>query len=199
MAGYYRIFIPDFAGIGKPLFDTLKDTHAEKFSTSEEVKQAVGKLKSTLSAYPVLQFPNFNEPFILETDASTIRLAAVLMQKINKNKVLISAASRTLIEAESNYSTVEREALAVVWGINYYRPYLFGRTLLVITDHCMKYLQQFTNFNSRIVRWILALQEYSFEVIYRSGDQNVVAYAFSRLPVTEEEQINALEDYLDEE
>ena len=126
--------------------------HAENVSTSEEVKQAVDKLKTALSAYPVLQFPNFNESFILETDASTIRLAAVLMQKINKNKVLISAASRTLIEAESNYSTVEREALAVVWGINYYRPYLFGRTFLVITDHsCLKYLQQFKIPNSRIV------------------------------------------------
>ena len=113
MAGYYRTFIPDFAGIGKPLFDTLKDKHADKFSTPEEVKQAVDKLKSALSAYPVLQFPNFNEPFILETDASTIRVAAVLMQKINKNKVLISAASQTLIEAEINYSTVKRKSLVI--------------------------------------------------------------------------------------
>ena len=72
MVGYYINFIPDFAGIGKTLFDTLKDTQAEIFSTSEEVKQAVDKLKSTLSAYPVLQFPNFNEPFMLEIDASTI-------------------------------------------------------------------------------------------------------------------------------
>ena len=86
MAGDYRTFIPDFTGIGKPLFDTLKDTHAESFSTLEEVKQAENKLKSALSAYPVLQFPNFNEPFILETDASTIRVAAVLCRKSTKTK-----------------------------------------------------------------------------------------------------------------
>ena len=63
----------------------------------------------------------------------------------------------------------------------------------------LKYLQQFKNPNSRIVQWILALQENSFEVIYCSGDQNVVADALSRLPVTEKEQINTLEDYFDEE
>ena len=96
-----------------------------------EVRQAVDKLKSAISAYPLVPFPIFNQPFTLETDVSTIRIAAVLMQNINKNKVLILAASRTLIEAKFNDSTVEREALAVVWGINYYRPYLFGRTFLV--------------------------------------------------------------------
>ena len=71
--------------------------------------------------------------------------------------------SSTLIEEETKNSTVEKEALAAVWGIDYYRPYLFCRTLLVIIGHsCLKYLQQFKNSNNRIVRWILARQEYSF-------------------------------------
>ena len=84
--------------------------------------------------------------------------------------------------AQKNYSPVELEAFAVVWGITYYRPYLFGRNFTVITDHeSLKFLYNFQNPTGRIVRWILTLQEYSFVVIYRSGKKNVVADAISRL------------------
>ena len=104
------------------------------------------------------------------------------MQDIDGERVLISCAGKTLTPAQKNYSPVELEALAVVWGIGYYRPYLFGRNFTVISDHeSLKYLYNFQNPTGRIVRWILALQEYSFEVIYRSGKQNVVADALSRL------------------
>ena len=79
--------------------------------------------------------------FYLETDASKIRIATVLMQIKDGNKVLISAASRILTPAEKNYGVVEREALAVVYGINYFLSYLFGRTFVVISDH--QYLNYF--------------------------------------------------------
>ena len=120
--------------------------------------------------------------FYLETDASNLRIAAVLMQIKEGNKVLISAASRTITSAEKNYRIVEREALAVVWGIQYLRTYLyiFGKTFLVITDHqCLKYLQTFKNPNSRMVKWLMSLQDFSIQVVYRSGKQNVVADALS--------------------
>ena len=70
-----------------------------------------------------------------------IRLAAALMQDIDGARVLISCAVKTLTPAEKDYSPIELEALAAVWGIGYYRPYLFGRTFTVITDHeSLKYL-----------------------------------------------------------
>ena len=96
MAGYYRSFIPDFAGIADPLFQVLKDTCPESFEPSQEIKDAVDSFKSILSQKPILQYPDFSKTFYLETDVSNIRLAAVLMQLDNGKKVLISSASRTL-------------------------------------------------------------------------------------------------------
>ena len=66
--------------------------------------------------------------FYLETDASSIRIAAVLRQLRDRKKVLIAGASRTLTSAKKNYGIVDREELAVVYGITYFRSYLFGRT-----------------------------------------------------------------------
>ena len=74
-------------------------------------------------------------PFILETDASDIHIAEIIMQLQQGNKVIISCTSRTLTCAEKNYGVVEREALTIVYGIKYFRPYLFGRPFLVISDH----------------------------------------------------------------
>ena len=141
MVGYYRSFIPDFAGISIPLFVTLKDNQPESFVISQDIKDSVDHLKHLITQYPSLQYPDFSQMFYLKTDASNTRIAAVLMQMKNGHKVLISAASRTLTSAEKNYGVVEREALAVVYGITYFRSYLFGKTFLVITDHkCLKYL-----------------------------------------------------------
>jgi hypothetical protein len=182
MAGYYRTFIRDFTGIASPLHNALRDENPTEVQATTEFQESFQLLKQKLREYPILRFPDFNEPFILETDASVIRLAAALMQDIEGQRVLISCAGKTLTPAQKNYSPVELEAFAVVWGISYFRPYLFGRNFTVITDHeSLKYLYNFQNPTGKIVRWILSLQEYSFEVIYRSGKKNVVADAISRL------------------
>ena len=89
MVGYYRSFIPDFAGIASPLFNTLKDEHAEKFEVTQEIRESVDKFKTILSQFPVLQYPDFTQMFYIETDASNIRIAAVLMQIKEGKKVLI--------------------------------------------------------------------------------------------------------------
>ena len=172
LARYYRSFVVDFAGIAYPLFQTLQKDQPEKFQTTEEIRGAVDKLKQVLCSSPILQFPNFNQTFILETDASGTRIAAILMQYYDGHKAIIAAASRVLTAAEKNYSTVEKEAKAVVWAIQHFRPYLFGTNFIVITDHeCLKYLDEFKNLNSRMVRWLLTLQEYNFQVVYRSGNK----------------------------
>ena len=116
------------------------------------------------------------------------------MQIKDGNKVLISAASRILTPAEKNYGVVEREALAVVYGINYFWAYLFGRPFVVITEHqCLKHIQSFKNSNEQIVRWLLALQEYRFEVVYWSGKENAVADALSCLDNSDNAQVNILQ------
>jgi hypothetical protein len=117
MAGYYRTFIRDFTGIAYYLHQSLKDSEPNEIEPSEEFKLSFQTLKEKLGQYPILRFPDFNLPFILETDASVIRLAAALMQDVDGQRVLISCAGKTLTPAQKNYSPVEMEALAVVWGI----------------------------------------------------------------------------------
>ena len=107
LAGYYRSFVVDFAGIAYPLFQTLQKDQPEKFQITEEIRGAVDKLKQVLCSSPILQFPNFNQTFILETDASGTRIAAILMQYYDGHKAIIAAASRILTAAEKNCSTVE--------------------------------------------------------------------------------------------
>jgi len=124
MIGYYRKPIKDFAKITKSLTKQLK---AKK---DIEIEEGFTKMfeycKTLLCNDPELQYPDFDKPFILTTNASNVALGAVLSQgKMGADRP-ISFTSRTLNDTESNYATVEREMLAIIWGIKYFRPYLFG-------------------------------------------------------------------------
>ena len=101
LAGYFRDFIKDYAEIAAPLTNLTKDTTTEPLELSISEKEAATTLINKISEYPVLQFPDFNLPFILETDASNIKIAAVLLQQKQDQLALISCASRLLTSAES--------------------------------------------------------------------------------------------------
>lgn len=97
---------------------------------------------------------------------------------------MIAYASRHLNPAEKNYSTTEKECLAILWGIRKMRQYLEGYKFTVITDHLsLKWLQSINNPTGRLARWALELQQYDFTIQYRRGNENVVADALSRQPV----------------
>ena len=93
-------------------------------------------LKEKLTTAPILSYPDFNQSFILSTDASTTGLGAVLSQKDNEGREHpIWYASRTLSPAEKNYYITEQEALAVVWAVKYFRRYLENNTFIIYADH----------------------------------------------------------------
>ena len=109
-------------------------------------------------------------------------IGAILSQGPSNNERPIAYASRTLTDTEANYSTVEKEMLAIIWATKHFRPYLFGRKFKIVTDHRpLTWLMNFKEPNIKLVRWKLQLLEYDYDISYKKGSENVVADALSRI------------------
>jgi hypothetical protein len=116
-----------------PLHTLLKKD--VKFKWKPEQEHVFQQLKAKLTSQPILQYPDFSKEFILTTDASNVGLGAVISQG-PMGKVLPGAyASRSLNEAETNYTTTEKKLLAIVWSTRYFRPHLYGRHFKFVIDH----------------------------------------------------------------
>ncbi len=161
--GYYRKFIKDFAKIVKPLTNQLRKENSGINHTPDFLK-TFEKCKNILTDSSILQYPDLSKPFNLTTDASNYAIGANLSQgPINKD-LSISFASRTLSKAEENYSTIEKELLAIVWAVKHFRPYLYGRRFTLFTDQKpLIYLFNLKEPNSKLVRWRLSLEEYDIK------------------------------------
>ncbi|KAM1056753.1 hypothetical protein COP2_030912 [Malus domestica] len=196
-AGFYRRFIKDFSKIAQPLCRLLqKDV---SFAFNEACEKAFKHLKELLTTAPIITPPDWSIPFELMCDASDYALGAVLGQRKNKHSHVIYYASRTLNDAQLNYSTTEKELLAVVFALDKFRSYLIGTKVIVFTDHAaLKYLFTKKEAKPRLIRWMLLLQEFDIEIRDKKGCENVVADHLSRL-VREEESLPISETFPDEQ
>uniref|UniRef100_A0AB38Z1R9 RNA-directed DNA polymerase n=1 Tax=Pitica errantivirus TaxID=3078414 RepID=A0AB38Z1R9_9VIRU len=182
LVGYYRRFIKDFSKITRPMSKFLKKD-AEVNPQDPSYTNSFNTLKSILSTDQILAYPQFDHPFILTTDASGFALGAVLSQMQDNTEKPIAFASRTLSDTESRYATNEKEALAIIWAVNKFKPYLYGQKFTLITDHKPLTFIKTSDKNSKILRWRLDLENYDYEIKYKEGKSNVVADALSRMPI----------------
>ena len=180
LASYYRRYVENFATIAAPLH-TLTQKNVP-FQWSQACDIAFPTLKGKLIESPVLSYPNFAAdaaPFVLQTDASAVGIGAILEQDGH----VIAYFSRALTNAEKHYSIIQQECLAAVVAMKQFRHYLLGRQFTLMTDHAPLQWLLAQKMEGLLCRWALAMQEYNFNIVYRSGSSNGNADALSRSPL----------------
>ena len=179
--GYYQRFIPGFATLASPLHDLTRKALPGRVTWSEAAEGAFRLLRQALCSEPILLTPDFTLPLIVHSDASEVGLGAVLSQVQDNEEHPVTYISRKLLPNERNYSTVEKEALAIKWAVDKLRYYLLGREFTLVTDHApLKWMATAKDTNARVTRWFLALQDYRFRVDHRPGREHANADALSR-------------------
>uniref|UniRef100_A0A2N9IEQ5 RNA-directed DNA polymerase n=1 Tax=Fagus sylvatica TaxID=28930 RepID=A0A2N9IEQ5_FAGSY len=198
-AGFYRRFIKDFSAISRPLCNLL--LKESTFEWTESCEVAFKKLVQLLTSAPIMQAPDWSLPFEIMCDASDYAVGAVLGQRKDKKPHVIYYASRTLNSAQMNYTTTEKELLAVVFALDKFRSYLMGTSIVVFTDHAaLRYLLSKKDAKARLIRWILLLQEFNLQIKDKKGVENVVADHLSRLTFEEvKEEIPIRDSFPDEQ
>ena len=150
-AGFYRRFIQGFSNIARPLTNLLGK--GVPFIFDEECRKSWKELKSRLVSAPIISAPDWTKPFEIMCDASDFAIGAVLGQRIDNRQHVIYYASRTLNDAQLNYTTTEKEFLAVVFALEKFHQYLLGSRTIIFTDHsALKYLMQKKDAKARLIR-----------------------------------------------
>ena len=179
--GYYRIFIDQFAAITASLNQLLHKNVPWNFGPVEIATFEF--LKDLMVQYPILQLPNLERPFIIHCDASGSGLGAILAQvDEHNNEYVCEFASRLLHNAEHHYSITEKECLSVIWATKLFRPYIYGSTYTIYTDHrALLWLINLKDPHGRVARWSYALQANNAIIKHRPGTHHKNVDALSRL------------------
>ncbi|KAL2076889.1 hypothetical protein ACEWY4_027519 [Coilia grayii] len=182
MVGYYRSFCKNFSTVAAPLTDLLSTKRV--FKWDDACQAAFDSVKALLTTGPVLAAPDFNLPFSLTVDASDLGAGAVLYQTGSDGlDHPVAYFSRKFNNYQRAYSTIEKEALALVLALQHFEVYVGGAaTVTVYTDHNpLTFLNRMCNSNQRLMRWSLVLQGYNIHIKHIRGKDNVVADALSRV------------------
>lgn len=181
LVGWYRRFIPKAAEILAPLSDLTKGGGKQRIQWSEEAEKSFNDIKQALIAPAILSSPDYTLPYKMYCDASLLAGAAVLTQVQDGEERVIAYHSAKFSPTQRNYSATERECLAVLTGIEKFRPFIDGVEFTVVTDHAsLKWLQNLKEPHGKLARWAVRLQAFNIIFEHRPGRQMVVPDALSR-------------------
>ena len=192
LVGHYRRFIKGFANIACPLYDVLgKEVKMGPVDLPPEAWEAVAILKGKVQSTPVLMFPDFEKPFLLETDASKEGLGVVLSKKQSNGWYHpIAFGSHSLTPVKKNYHSSKLEFLALKWSVvEHFKEYLTYAPFVVRTDNnSLTYVLTMPNLDAMGHRWVGALALFEFELEYQKGTNNGAMDALSRVPINHSRQ-----------
>ena len=194
LASYYRKFVENFTKLAHALYACCEANKNNKKSLvwTAECQESFEALRNCLTdESKVLLIPDLSKPFKLFTDACEYGVGAVLAQEesISRDWRPVSYFSKHLSKTERNYSTAERELLAIVRGVEHNRQFLYGTKFTVVTDHQpLQWLMSHKNPAARLARWIVRLEQYEFNIEYRKGSAHGNADALSRWPLKDKDE-----------
>jgi hypothetical protein len=197
-ARFYRHFIKDFSKISRPLCSLLaKDTPVH---FDEACQEAFQKLRSLLSSAPIMKPPDWSLLFEIMCDASDFTTGAILGHRVGKLPHIIYYASKTMMDAQINYTTIEKELLAVVFALDKFRSYLLGSKLIIYSDHAaLQHLLVKKETKPQLIRWIQLLQEFDIEIRDKKGTENIVADQLLQILFETPQPIPVHDSFLDEQ
>ena len=192
LVGHYRRFIKGFANKAHPLYGMLgKEVKKGLVDLPSKAQEAMDILKGKVQSVPVLVFPDFNKPFLLETDASKEGLGAVLSQNQSDGRYHpVTFESHFLTLAEKNYHSSKLEFLTLKWSVTeHFKEYLAYVPFVVWTDNnLLTYVLTTPNLDATRHRWVGVLALFQFELEYQKGTDNGAADALSRVPISHSRQ-----------
>ena len=184
---FVRKFIPILATIIEPLV-ALTRKSVENLKTlrnhwGPKQDAAFIKVKDLLTSAPVLHFPQFQKSFIIHVDASDYGVGAFLAQKEDHVELAIIAyLSKRFTSSHQQYSATQKECLAVMLAVTHWRPCIWGRHFVCVTDHrALRYLYSMQATFNMLTRWAIALQSYDFTVEHKPGKLNIIPDTLPRL------------------
>ena len=188
LANYYKSFIPNYSNIMRPLYDLTK-TKQTKSKTkilkwNDQAQKAFTTIKKSITNDVTLLYPCYHKPFTISADASDYAIGACISQN-DKNNFLrpVAFAGRKLKDAERNYSTTDRELLALKFALEKFEHFIIGRKFTIFTDHAaLLALNSKINLKGRMARWLDTFTKYDYEILHVKGKLNVVPDTISRMP-----------------
>ncbi|GJV78114.1 reverse transcriptase domain-containing protein [Tanacetum coccineum] len=169
-----EVFMDDFSVFG--------DSFSSCLSHLDKMLKCIYILKKKLTKAPILVAPDWDLPFEIMCDASDYAVGAVLGQHKTKHFQPIHYASKTMTDAQAHYTTIEKELFSVVYAFEKFRPYLVLSNTIVYTNHsALKYLLAKQDAKTRLLRWILLLQEFDVIIHDKKGAENLASNLLSRL------------------
>jgi hypothetical protein len=184
LVSFFRSFIKNFATIAYPLMQKTLKENSKNFTWNDSDDKTFEYLRNCLLTPPIKSHPRFDLPFEIECDASGVGLGCILTQVQEGKRRVIAYASRQLKPVERRYSSIEREALAVIFSIKQFKYYLLDNPVIIRSDaRPLMWLQNFKDEASRLGRWSMQLQSINYTIQYKPGRENGAADALSRIPI----------------